>query len=427
MVCLLNPTVWIGLLTLILLEIVLNIDNLIFVAMLSGKLPPTQRDKARFIGLSFSLTIRLILLTTISWMITLTNPIFSNKYFNFSGRDFILLSGGLFLLFKATIELHEKLEGYINHHKYNKNYSGFWIIVIQIIFIDIIFSLDSIITAVGMINQLFIMIFAVIIATIIMLIASKTLTKFINTHKTIVVLCLTLLLIVGSSLILESFGIYIPKIYIYISIGFALLIEIFNQITFYNLLRYQSLQPIRKYIVEFIFNLIKKNNKTKKTKKYKFYYNRYNILTSYVNEFEYNEKYIITNILTLGYKSIRSIMTLRQEIIWINTNHDLNQIKMTLLKTPHNLIPVCKGVLDNIIGIVTARELLMYLNYKKMNIEKIYSGMFPIIIPDTLHLIHVITVLKKNKKNIIIVVNKFGIVQGLITPLDILKMISLKH
>ncbi|QCI26017.1 TerC family protein [Buchnera aphidicola] len=227
-----NPTLLVGLITLILLEIVLNIDNLIFISILSGKLHPEQRNKARLIGLGLSFTLKLILLTIISWIITFNNPIFSNKYFNFSVHNIILLFGGSFLLIKSTIELYEKSQQYIIHNQYKSKYSGFWVTVLQIIIIDIIFSLDSVITAVGMIKRLLIMILAVMITTILMFIATKQLTKFINTHKKIIILCLILLLIIGCILILESFGIYISKNYIYITVGFTIITEFFNQTFF---------------------------------------------------------------------------------------------------------------------------------------------------------------------------------------------------
>ncbi|CAL4321425.1 TerC family protein [Buchnera aphidicola] len=426
---LLNPETYLGLLTLIILEIVLGIDNLIFIAILSEKLPPNKRDKARVVGLGLSLTMRLILLSTISWIITLTHPIFNNKYFNLSGRDLILLSGGLFLLFKSTIELHEKLEGRTNHQQSNKNYSGFWVIIIQIVVLDVIFSLDSVITAVGMVNKLFIMMLAVIIATILMFLASKPLTKFINLHKTIVVLCLSFLLMIGLSLVSESFGIYIPKGYIYVSIGFSMLIECFNQVTLYNVNKNESLKPIRQRVTEIIFRLINKKNHIQPKKFLYKYNNNYdknlkNITHETKENFHDDEKYMIKSILTLSARSIRSIMTPRKDISWINTKHSTQQIKIKLLDTPHSLFPVCRGELDNIIGIVRAKELLVYLDHYTGQIEKFASKNPPIIVLDTLDPINLITILRQSKGSFVIVANSFGVIQGLITPLDVLEAIA---
>ena len=151
---LMDPSIWAGLLTLIVLEIVLGIDNLVFIAILADKLPPKQRDKARLIGLSLALVMRLGLLSVISWMVTLTKPLITIADFSFSGRDLIMLLGGIFLLFKATTELHERLENRQHDAGHGKGYASFWVVVLQIVVLDAVFSLDAVITAVGMVNHL---------------------------------------------------------------------------------------------------------------------------------------------------------------------------------------------------------------------------------------------------------------------------------
>ena len=198
-----DPSIWVGLLTLVVLEIVLGIDNLIFIAILADKLPPSQRDKARVIGLSLALIMRLGLLSVISWLVTLTTPLFSVGSFSFAGRDLILLIGGLFLLFKATMELHERLEGAHLTATGPRVYAGFWVVIAQIVVLDAVFSLDAVITAVGMVDELAVMMAAVIIAMGVMLVASKPLTRFVNNHPTVVVLCLSFLLMIGFSLVAE--------------------------------------------------------------------------------------------------------------------------------------------------------------------------------------------------------------------------------
>ncbi len=208
---LMDPSIWAGLLTLIVLEIVLGIDNLVFIAILADKLPPKQRDKARLIGLSLALVMRLGLLSVISWMVTLTKPLITIADFSFSGRDLIMLLGGIFLLFKATTELHERLENRQHDAGHGKGYASFWVVVLQIVVLDAVFSLDAVITAVGMVNHLPVMMAAVVIAMILMLLASKPLTRFVNQHPTVVVLCLSFLLMIGLSLVAEGFGFHIPK------------------------------------------------------------------------------------------------------------------------------------------------------------------------------------------------------------------------
>ncbi|CAL4323154.1 UPF0053 inner membrane protein YoaE [Buchnera aphidicola (Protaphis terricola)] len=423
----LEPSIWAGLLTLVVLEVVLGIDNLIFVAILSEKLPPEQRDKARIIGLSLALIMRLALLSLISWVVTLTTPIFSSKFFDLSIRDLILLIGGLFLLFKATIELHERLENDEDHENTeNKNYASFWAVVIQIVILDAVFSLDAIITAVGMVNQLLIMMIAVILAAIIMLLASKALTNFINLHQTVVVLCLSFLLMIGFNLVAESLKFYIPKGYLYAAIGFSILIEIFNQIARHNFMKNQSRKPMRQRAAEAILRLmIREKNKNINIKKTKINNTqKVSIVPSVETEmFKDEEKYMINGVLTLAGRSIKSIMTPRSNISWVNTENNINEIRKQLLDTPHSLFPVCKGELDEIIGIVRAKELLVAIE-KNQDVYQFSSQIPPIIIPDTLDPINLLGVLRRAQGSFVIVSNEFGVVQGLITPLDVLEAIA---
>lgn len=225
-----DPTAWLGLLTLIVLELVLGIDNLVFIAILADKLPPEQRDRARIIGLSLALFMRLGLLAGISWIVTLTKPLISVFDHAFSGRDLIMLFGGIFLLFKATMELHERLEGHVAQRTSNASYAMFWPIVLQIVVLDAVFSLDAVVTAVGMVDDLSIMMIAVVFSIGIMIIASKPLTHFVNSHPTVIMLCLGFLMMIGLTLTAEGFGFHIPKGYLYAAIGFSILIELFNQI-----------------------------------------------------------------------------------------------------------------------------------------------------------------------------------------------------
>ncbi|XBC39543.1 MAG: TerC family protein [Buchnera aphidicola (Chaetogeoica yunlongensis)] len=427
MTLLLDPSTWAGLLTLIILEIVLGIDNLVFVAILSEKLPPCKQDKARLIGLSAALIMRLGLLILMSWMITLTSPIINNKYFSFSGRDLILLFGGLFLSFKAIIELNERLDSNIHKNKNNKHRAEFWTIVIQIVILDSVFSLDAIVTAVGMINKLPIMMMAVIIAMILMLLASKPLTKFINSHQTVVVLCLSFLLMVGCNLVSEALGLDVPKGYLYAAIGFSIIIEILNQIARRNFILHQFRKPMRQRVAESVLKLMIGNqfknktiqyNSSKKNEKQK---NNYTSIDS--ESFKEEEKYMIHSVLTLAARSIRSIMTPRNEISWVDIYQQKNKIRCQLLDTPHSLFPVCKGQLDEVIGIVRAKELLIALE-KTINIIEFCSTISPIIIPDTLDPINLLGVLRRAKGSLVIITNEFGAVQGLITPLDVLEAIA---
>lgn len=225
---LVDPNIWIGLSTLIMLEIVLGIDNLVFIAILADKLPAHQRDHARMLGLSLALGMRIALLFSIAWIITLTQPFLSVASLSFSGRDLILIFGGAFLLAKGTMELHERLEGAHKPRSGKVVHAVFWQVIAQIVVLDAVFSLDSVITAVGMVEELPVMVVAVCVAMAVMMMASKPLMSFVGKHPTVVILCLSLLLMIGFSLVAEGLGFPIPKGYLYAAIGFSVLIEITN-------------------------------------------------------------------------------------------------------------------------------------------------------------------------------------------------------
>ncbi len=205
-----SPELWIAFATLLLLEIVLGIDNVVFISILSGRLPEHQQARARTIGISLALITRLLLLASLSWIIGLTAPLFTVLGQEISGRDLILLLGGIFLVGKATYEIHEHLEG-SDHEREGRKVVSFGAVIAQILVLDVVFSLDSVITAVGMVDELAIMVAAVIIAMIIMLVSAGAVSRFVNQHPTVKMLALSFLLLIGASLIAESFDQHIPK------------------------------------------------------------------------------------------------------------------------------------------------------------------------------------------------------------------------
>ena len=228
-----EPHTWIGFATLLVLEVVLGIDNLVFVAILANKVKPAQRDRARITGLGLAVVIRIIMLGFMAHIMTLTRPLFHISGLDVSGKDMIMLAGGIFLLYKATTELHERLEG---HNQFavadsQKKHARFWSVVAQILILDAVFSIDSVITAVAMVDHIVVAMGAVAVAMTVMISASKPLTEFVDRHPTVVMLCLGFLLMIGFSLIAEAFHFHIPKGYLYAAIGFSILIEAFNQIS----------------------------------------------------------------------------------------------------------------------------------------------------------------------------------------------------
>lgn len=223
-----DPNAWIGLLTLTALEIVLGIDNIVFISILSSKLPPAQQPKARRLGLIGAFVSRVLLILSIAWIVRLTRPLFAVAGIEFSGRSLILLVGGLFLIGKATFEIHDKLEGEQETHAAKRVAKGMTTVVIQIMLIDIIFSLDSVITAVGMVDEIAIMIGANVIALAIMLISATPIARFVDNHPTVKMLALAFLVLIGTNLVAEGLGQHIPKGYTYFAMAFSLLVEMLN-------------------------------------------------------------------------------------------------------------------------------------------------------------------------------------------------------
>ena len=235
-----DPQIWISLLTLTVLEVVLGIDNIVFISILSGKLPAEQQKKARQLGLILALVTRVLLLFSIKWIMSLTEPFINlattfgidnpdwSRYLELSGRDLILFIGGLFLIYKSTTEIHHKMDGPHDEQKVSKKSATFMSTILQILVLDIVFSLDSVITAVGMVDQIGVMVPAVIIAVLIMLLSAEQISKFVNDYPSVKMLALSFLLLIGVSLTAEAFDQHIPKGYIYFAMAFSVLVEFLN-------------------------------------------------------------------------------------------------------------------------------------------------------------------------------------------------------
>jgi len=222
-----DPQIWIAFLTLTVLELVLGIDNVIFISILSGKLPAEQQPKARYIGLTLALLMRVILLFSLTWVMGLTAPLFSVFGLSISGRDLILIIGGLFLIAKSTHEIHGSLEGEEGHGS-KKVYASFASVIVQITLLDIVFSLDSVITAVGMVDNIWVMIAAVVISIIAMMLFAGSIGAFVQRHPTIKMLALAFLLLIGVTLLAEGFHQHISKGYIYFAMAFSVFVELLN-------------------------------------------------------------------------------------------------------------------------------------------------------------------------------------------------------
>lgn len=418
-----DPTAWLGLLTLIVLEIVLGIDNLVFIAILADKLPPHQRDRARVIGLSLALIMRLGLLASMAWLVTLTDPLVDVFGKSFSGRDLIMLFGGVFLLFKATMELHERLEGRTHQPGGARTYAKFWPVVAQIIVLDAVFSLDAVITAVGMVEHLEVMMIAVIISIGLMIVASKPLTAFVNARPTVIMLCLGFLMMIGFSLTAEGLGFHIPKGYLYAAIGFSILIEVFNQVA--RSRRKRSLQGergLRERTAHAVLRLLGGRFEVDEVGE-----EIADMVGGKGGEpalFDRRERVMIRGVLGLAEQSIRKAMTDRMEVDRIDLDTPVEKIHQVLLDSPHSRLLVCRTAApDEPLGYIHKKELFKeLLKGEQPDIESLVRT--PINLPESVSVLSALEQMRQASTHVAFVVNEFGGFEGLLTLTDILEAIA---
>ena len=417
-----DPTAWGGLLALIIIEVVLGIDNIVFISILSSKLPPNQRRRAFVMGLSGALLARLVLLSTMAWIVGLITPLFTLFGKEFSARDIIFLVGGIFLLLKGTMELHERLEGSQDLEEKEETNAIFWQVITQIVVLDAIFSIDSVITSVGMVRELPLMMLAVIIAVGIMLLASAPLARFVDRHPTVIILCLGFLLMIGLSLILDGLGFHVPKSYLYAAIGFSVLVEAFNQLALRNRRNRITTRGLRESAARAVLELLGGTSSTSGETEMEVAALSYGDKRDEV--FGPEERAIVARVIRFGGRTVRYIMTPRHRVQWLDQSQSQEEILKTAGQAKHSFLPVLCGDTDEVLGVVDLRELLW---------QKEQSGTFSLdscihknvpILFEHLPLPDVLDAFRLHPAPMGIVLDEYGTAVGIVTPTDILAVIA---
>lgn len=417
-----DPTAWLGLATLIVLEIVLGIDNLIFIAILSDKLPLHQRNNARRIGLGLALFMRLALLASISWIVGLTEPVVSVWRLEFSWRDIILIAGGLFLLIKATIEIHDRLEVGTTEHVSGGARGRFWPIVAQIVALDAVFSIDSVITAVGMVDELSMMMAAVTIAVIVMLVASAPLSRFINTHPSLIVLCLGFLLLIGFVLVVDGFGYHLPKGYLYAAIGFSVLIESFNQTALRKRRNWARSMSLRNRTADTILRLLGgvpiRSTPEDVTEAATFATPEEVRAT-----FTPAEQAMVRAVLSLAVRPVETIMTPRTEVMWIDAADARESVLAEVRSSPHRLFLLSRGGIDELIGIVRKEDVLQ-LALSDQAFDLVGIAQEPASVRAGATILAAFEVFRSSTSEMALIVDEYGTLVGIVTRTDMLEAIA---
>ncbi|MCR5535960.1 MAG: TerC family protein [Succinivibrio sp.] len=419
-----EPTALVGLLTLAVIQIVLAIDNLVFIAVLSAKLPPSKRAKARYIGIGGALVIRLVLLVFAAYIMALSNPLFTLFGQAFSVRDLVMFAGGMFLLYKSTEELHEKLEGQ-EEQKITLSRAGshsLTLVAVQIMVLDALFSVDAIVTAVGMTSHVFIMMIAVTIAMGVMMWASGFVTEFLSRHPTLVILCLGFLLLIGFSLLMEALHISVPKGYLYAAIGFSILIEVLNQIARKNTLKLGKASAMqgRELAASLVLRLL--GSKSEEVPSL-----REAIVSRTGPEvFNSQEKEMVSRVLTLSSLPVKAVMTVRADLQRINLDQEYDKLIEQVKSYTHTKLVVYQSQQkDQPLGYLTRSDLLALALKGVADVQLIRELIRePLYLPETVNILKALEEFRKAKKYIAFVFDEFGNFEGLVTLHDIMEEVA---
>lgn len=418
-----DPSAWAGLGTLVLLEVVLGVDNLVFISILVAKLPHERKRQAFFTGLALALLMRMALLVFMARLVTLTTPLFSLGGHGFSARDLILMAGGVFLLLKGTMELHDRLEGHAGRFDTQGTRAGYWQVIFQIIVLDAVFSLDSIITSVGMVDHVFIMMLAVMAAMAIMVLAADPLLAFVERHPTVIVLCLGFLLMIGLSLLADGLGYHIPKGYMYAAIGFSVLVEACNQWALRSRRRRYSMRDMRESTARVILNLLGGGVPGGGEAQLE--------AAALAGEaggqlFAPQERDMVARVIRLGGRTARFIMIPRQRVKWLDSNADRPTATRFAADSLLAWLPVLRRDTDEVLGVVHPGDILQHeaqgIGNREWNL-KTFVRPAPTIFEHT-PLPAILEGFRVHPAPLAFVRDEYGSVVGVITPAELLSVLA---
>ncbi len=419
-----SPSAWVGLLTLAAIEIVLGIDNLLFIAVLSQRLPPKERSKACYIGIGGALVIRLILLTLAAYIAAITTPLFTLFGYDFTVRDLVMLGGGLFLIYKSTVDLHQKLEGSLEDEAViaSSGAHSLAVVAIQIMVLDAVFSVDAIVTSVGMTDHVFIMMAAVIISMGVMVLASGIVTDIVSRHPTLVILCLGFVILIGFSLILEALGIEVPKGYLYAAIGFSVIIEIFNEIARRNVLHLGSTRSMqsRELAANLVLRLLGSRQSEVPTLKEAIVQN------TGAGVFNQSEKDMVARVLGMSSIPVKAVMCARNDLECVMTDAPAEEILETASRMTHSRLIAClRDRRDQPEGYISRADILALGVERKVSQGALTELVKqPLYFPETVNILKALEEFRNAKKYIGFVFDEFGNFEGIVTLHDIMEEIS---